>query len=51
MRQIGHWIAEALNQRNDATVLRRVRKQVLDMCEAFPLYAESRARAQAEARA
>jgi len=51
MRQIGHWIAEALNQRNDAGVLRKIRKQVLDMCEAFPLYAERRAHAQAEARA
>jgi len=50
MRQIGHWIAEALNQRNDAGVLRRIRKQVLEMCEAFPLYAERRAQAQAEAR-
>jgi glycine hydroxymethyltransferase len=48
MRQIGHWIAEALNQRNDAAVLRRIRKQVLDMCEAFPLYAERRARAEAK---
>jgi glycine hydroxymethyltransferase len=51
MRQIGHWIAETLNQRNDAGVLRKIRKQVLDMCEAFPLYAERRAHAQAEARA
>ncbi len=29
----------------------RVRKQVLDLCEAFPLYAERRAKAQAEVRA
>jgi len=50
MRQIGHWIAEALNQRNDAGTLRKIRKQVLEMCEAFPLYAERRARAHVEAR-
>src|SRR5277367_3165706 len=51
MRQIGRWIAEALLQRSDATVLAKVRKQVLDLCEAFPLYAERRAKAQAEVRA
>src|SRR5271163_3747783 len=51
MRQIGHWIAEALLQRTDAAVLARVRKDVLELCEAFPLYAARRARAQAEARA
>ncbi|MGA2376700.1 MAG: serine hydroxymethyltransferase, partial [Candidatus Sulfotelmatobacter sp.] len=43
MRQVGHWIAEALLQRNDAALLGKVRKQVLDLCEAFPLYAERRA--------
>jgi glycine hydroxymethyltransferase len=51
MRQIGRWIAEALLGRADAVVLSKVRKQVLDLCEAFPLYAERRARAQAEVRA
>jgi glycine hydroxymethyltransferase len=51
MRQIGRWIAEVLLHRTDATVLSRVRKQVLDLCEAFPLYAERRASAQAEVRA
>jgi len=51
MRQVGRWIAEALLQRNDAAILGRVRKEVLELCEAFPLYAERRARAQAEVRA
>jgi glycine hydroxymethyltransferase len=51
MRQIGHWIAESLLHRNDAAVLGKVRRQVLELCEAFPLYAELRARAQAEVRA
>ncbi len=51
MRQVSRWIAEALLQRNDAAVLAKVRKQVLDLCEAFPLYAERRAKATAEVRA
>jgi glycine hydroxymethyltransferase len=51
MRQIGRWIAEVLLHRNDAAVLSKVRKQVLELCEAFPLYAERRAKAQAEVRA
>jgi len=50
MRQVGRWIGEALLQRSDATVLAKVRKQVLELCEAFPLYAERRAKAQAEVR-
>src|ERR1700687_1317371 len=51
MRQISHWIAEALNHRADAAVLGKIRKQVLGLAEEFPLYAERRARAQAEVRA
>jgi glycine hydroxymethyltransferase len=51
MRQIGHWIAEALLQRADAAALAKIRKQVLDLCEAFPLYAERRAKAHVEVRA
>jgi glycine hydroxymethyltransferase len=51
MRQIGRWIAETLLQRTDAALLGKIRKDVLDLCEAFPLYAERRARAQGEVRA
>jgi glycine hydroxymethyltransferase len=51
MRQIGRWIAEALLSRTDTAVLARIRKQVLALCETFPLYAERRARAQVEVRA
>jgi glycine hydroxymethyltransferase len=51
MRQIGHWISQALNSRQDAAVLKRIRKEVLEMCEAFPLYAERRSRAAAEMKA
>ncbi|MGO8987033.1 MAG: serine hydroxymethyltransferase [Terriglobales bacterium] len=47
MRQIAHWISEALDHRTDAVVLARIRKQVLGLAEEFPLYAERRTRAQA----
>jgi glycine hydroxymethyltransferase len=50
MRQVGCWIANALLQRSDPAVRANIRRQVLDLCETFPLYAERRARAQAEAR-
>jgi glycine hydroxymethyltransferase len=50
MRQVGRWIAEVLLRRDDASVAGKVRKQVLELCEAFPLYAERRAKAQAETR-
>src|SRR5215468_7084782 len=51
MRQIGRWIAEALEHRSDTSVLNKIRRQVLDLAEAFPLYAERRAKVQAEVRA
>jgi len=51
MRQIGRWIAEALEHRTDSSVLGRVRRQVAELAEAFPLYADRRAKAQAEVRA
>src|ERR1700677_4611032 len=38
MRQVGRWIADALLQRNEGAVLARIRKEVLGLCEAFPLY-------------
>jgi glycine hydroxymethyltransferase len=50
MRQIAHWISEALDHRTDAAVLAKIRKQVRGMADEFPLYAERRARAQAEVR-
>ena len=42
MKQIGHWITEALNNRADAAVLKKIRGQVLELCEQFPLYASRR---------
>jgi glycine hydroxymethyltransferase len=43
MQQVGAWIAEALNNYKDAQVLSRIRKQVRELAEAFPLYPELRA--------
>ena len=51
MRQVGRWISQALHHRNEATVLDKIRGQVLNLAEAFPLYPERRAKAQVEARA
>jgi glycine hydroxymethyltransferase len=51
MRQIGRWISEALHHSTEEPILRKIRKQVLELAEAFPLYPERRARAQAEVRA
>jgi len=42
MKQIGHWITEALNNRADAAALKKIRGQVLELCEQFPLYASRR---------
>ena len=50
MRQVGRWIAEALTNRNDAAALAKIRKQVVELADAFPLYQERRAKAQVEAR-
>jgi len=51
MRQVGRWISEVLHNRTDNSLLSKVRKQVLELAESFPLYPERRARAQAEVRA
>ena len=45
MLQTGAFIAEALNNYKDARVLARIRKQVLELADAFPLYPELRATA------
>jgi len=39
MRQIAAWIARALEQRNDDTALARIRGEVLELANQFPLYA------------
>jgi glycine hydroxymethyltransferase len=38
MRTIGGWIAQALDHRTDSGALTRIRGQVLEMAEQFPLY-------------
>jgi len=47
MRQVGKWIAAALNSRSDASTLGRIRREVLELADAFPLYAERREKAHA----
>jgi glycine hydroxymethyltransferase len=42
MVQVGSWIAEALNNYRDAQVLGRIRRQVHELADAFPLYPELR---------
>ncbi|MBT9331637.1 serine hydroxymethyltransferase [Acidipila sp. 4G-K13] len=38
MRVIGRWITEALDRRNDPQTLTKIRGQVLELAEQFPLY-------------
>jgi glycine hydroxymethyltransferase len=42
MRRIGDLIADVLEKPADDAVTRRVAKDVKELCEAFPLYAEYR---------
>jgi glycine hydroxymethyltransferase len=39
MKQIGAWIAKAIEQRNDDAALQRIRGEVLELANQFPLYA------------
>jgi glycine hydroxymethyltransferase len=43
MRTIAGWIAEALEHRNDPAALERIRGQVRELADAFPLYGWRRA--------
>jgi glycine hydroxymethyltransferase len=38
MEAIGEWIADVLDHINDETVQKRVRREVEELCERFPLY-------------
>ena len=49
MRQIAKWIAQALDQRGDDKVLDRIRGEVAEMANRFPLYAWRRQPAPVEA--
>jgi len=46
MKTVGNWIAEALDHRTDSAALKKIRKQVEELAEQFPLYPERRARTQ-----
>jgi glycine hydroxymethyltransferase len=46
-KQVGQWIARALNNRHDSSALDRIRHEVLELADAFPLYAERREKAHA----
>jgi len=39
MRQIGVWMAKALEARNDDAALERIRGEVAELANQFPLYA------------
>jgi glycine hydroxymethyltransferase len=43
MRTIAAWITKALEQRNDDAVLDRIRGEVAELANRFPLYAWKRA--------
>jgi glycine hydroxymethyltransferase len=43
MRLIGTWIAKALDVRNDDGALERIRGEVAELANQFPLYAWKRA--------
>src|SRR3954449_11868251 len=49
MRQVARWIAEVLQHRSETAVLKKVRRQVEELAEQFPLYPERRARTQVRA--
>lgn len=42
MLQVGAWIAQVLNHHKDSQMLGRIRKQIQEMADAFPLYSELR---------
>ena len=43
MRRIGAWISKALDQRNDEAILNKIRGEVAELANQFPLYAWRRA--------
>ena len=49
MKQIASWIVEALDKRNDEAVLEKIRNQVAELANQFPLYAWRRQPAAVEA--
>jgi glycine hydroxymethyltransferase len=37
-RQVGHWIADVLDGMGDESVVERVRREVVELCNRFPVY-------------
>jgi glycine hydroxymethyltransferase len=48
MKQIARWIDEALRHRTEAGILTRIRREVMELCERFPLYPERRRKHESE---
>ena len=46
MRQVGRWISEALHHRTEIPVLGKIRKQVLELAEAFPALSRTQGQGQ-----
>lgn len=44
MRKIARWINEVLSNMDDEKIIQRVREEVKELCEAFPLYPELKRR-------
>jgi len=42
MKQVAHWITRALDHRTDESELKKIRREVFEFCEQFPLYPERR---------
>jgi glycine hydroxymethyltransferase len=47
MRQVGKWIAEVLNNRADTPILSKIRREVVELADEFPLYAQRREKSHA----
>jgi glycine hydroxymethyltransferase len=40
MKLVGGWIANAINNYNNTSVLKEISKEVANLCNSFPIYAE-----------
>jgi len=39
-QQLGHWIADVLDNIDDPATIERVKGEVLEICQRFPVYAD-----------
>jgi glycine hydroxymethyltransferase len=49
MKQVAAWIARALEERSNPATLAKIRSEVHELCQSFPLYPERRKAHQSEA--